>query len=379
MINTAKQISHKPKLNYINYFRAIAIVMIVLGHSICWGNKEGRIYMTNTFLFKGGTFIFVFIAGFLFQYLSYKFEYLDYLKKKFFNVVLPYFFCITPAIIAFLLTNTNQKIPLEHMNGFLKVVSSYLFGMVFNNPTWFVGMIIIFFIAAPLFLFIKKHKFLWLSALFISCIASILIKRPSVGNAIYHLENFSTLNIYISFFKLYFSSFLFFLSPYLLGMEICTFLNKYINSVKKYIKPILFALCILYIAALFVYLKYDSNFIAYNLGHILIILLYLSFCILFEDKIQKIPALDKILNTLAEYSFGIFFVHQYFINPIMFHSLYDTFKPPVLDIQQNTLQCCLYAIGIFTVTITGCLLLLFILRWLLKKFGVKNTRKFIGV
>ena len=55
----------------------------------------------------------------------------------------------------------------------------------------------------------------------------------------------------------------------------------------------------------------------------------------------------------------------------MFHSLYDTFKPPVLDIQQNTLECCLYAIGTFTVTIIGCLLLLIILRWLLKKFGVK--------
>ncbi len=201
------------------------------------------------------------------------------------------------------------------MSGFLKVVSSYLFGMVFNNPTWFVGLIIIFFIAAPLFLFIKKHKFLWLSALFISCIASILIKRPSVGDTIYHLENFSTLNIYISFFKLYFLSFLFFLSPYLLGMEICTFLNKYIDSVKQYIKPILFALCILYIAALFVYLKYDYNFVAYNLGHILIILMYLSFCILFEDKIQKIPALDKILNTLAEYSFGIFFCASIFHKP----------------------------------------------------------------
>ena len=65
MINTAKQISHKPKLNYINYFRAIAIVMIVLGHSICWGNKEGLIYITNTFLFKGGTFFFIYFRIFI--------------------------------------------------------------------------------------------------------------------------------------------------------------------------------------------------------------------------------------------------------------------------------------------------------------------------
>ena len=40
----------------------------------------------------GGTALFIFISGFLFQHLSKKFEYKNYLSKKWTNVILPYLF-----------------------------------------------------------------------------------------------------------------------------------------------------------------------------------------------------------------------------------------------------------------------------------------------
>lgn len=365
----------KPKLNYINYFRALAIITIVLGHSVCWGDKSGAIYELNSYLLKGGTFSFIFIAGFLFQYLSYKFKYLTYLKKKFFNVVLPYLFCITPAIITFYLTNNNPKIPIESMHGVIKLISSYLFGMVFNNPMWFVGMIVIFFILAPVFIFLKKHKNLWAIILIISLLSTIFLKRPSVGYAIYHLENFKISTIWFEYLKLYFTSFLFFSSLYLLGMQTCTTLDKHLLTVKKYIKPALIVLCFIY----FLIPVFYTTSQAHNLGHILAMFIYLGFCILFEDKVQKSPVIDKILNTIANYSFGIFFIHQYFINPLMFHSLYDTFIPPVLEIQQDTFQSCINSYSVFIISILGSLFVLFVIKTILNKLGIKNTRKFIGV
>ena len=68
----------KEKLIFIDYFRAIAIMFIVLGHTLNCG--QGDVWRTNKFFFGGGTYAFIFIAGLLFQYLSYKFEYKD--EKK---------------------------------------------------------------------------------------------------------------------------------------------------------------------------------------------------------------------------------------------------------------------------------------------------------
>ena len=102
----------KEKLHFIDYFRAIAIVLIVAGHCIFWGKPQGIIRQTNLYLFTGGTFLFVFIAGFLFQYLSYKFEYKSYLIKKWNNVVLPYIITLIPVVIfaTFTLKDVNNPL-----------------------------------------------------------------------------------------------------------------------------------------------------------------------------------------------------------------------------------------------------------------------------
>lgn len=373
-----KQTPHKPKLEYMNYFRAITIIMIVLGHTVCFGEKGSFLCDFNTYIFKGGTFVFVFIAGFLFQYLSYKFEYKDYLKKKFLNVILPYLICITPAVIVFTLSGNNPSVPLYNMGPAAKILSSYLFGLVLNNPMWYIGMISIFFIFAPCLLFIKKHKKLWFTVLALSILLSIFHKRPSVGYAIYRLKDFATLNIYITFLKLYFNSFLFFSSSYLLGMQTCTIIDKYFDSIKKNIKFISIIFTSLYLAALGFYIT-SKSFIAYQSGHIFLTFMLLSFCIMFENFINSKPHIRKMLGFLAEYSFGIFFVHQYFINLILYHSIYDTFKTPFFNINQNTFAAFAYTWSTFFISLICSLFALCILKKFLNKLNIKNTRRFIGV
>ena len=80
----------KPKremLNYINVFRGLAILLIVAGHTMQFGTKGTWINDTAFEILTGGTALFIFISGFLFQHLSDKFEYKIYLKKKWINVV----------------------------------------------------------------------------------------------------------------------------------------------------------------------------------------------------------------------------------------------------------------------------------------------------
>ena len=73
-------------LRYIHNFRGFAILTIVASHSIYhlrWSNeiieKIGHVLIVN------GTVYFVFIAGFLFQFLSLKEEQCFYCSRKYFK------------------------------------------------------------------------------------------------------------------------------------------------------------------------------------------------------------------------------------------------------------------------------------------------------
>lgn len=97
------------QLDYITYFRGIAIFIIVAMHTMCWGRPNAPISLTNWYVLSGGTFLFVFIAGFLFQYLSNKFEWKTYYKKKLKNVFVPYFVILTPVVFWVTFISHNCK------------------------------------------------------------------------------------------------------------------------------------------------------------------------------------------------------------------------------------------------------------------------------
>ena len=86
-------------LHFIHSFRGVAILFVVGGHILLdWkpGTVSEKILDA---IFQNGTVLFVFIAGYLFQHLSGKYDTLDYWKKKVQYVLLPYILISTPAII----------------------------------------------------------------------------------------------------------------------------------------------------------------------------------------------------------------------------------------------------------------------------------------
>lgn len=88
-------------LQFTNNFRGIAILLIILAHSLSVVNSyDDKNYITNilSLLLSNSTIFFIVLAGYFFSALSQNFNYLSFLKNKFNFVILPYIFISIPAI-----------------------------------------------------------------------------------------------------------------------------------------------------------------------------------------------------------------------------------------------------------------------------------------
>lgn len=176
----------KSRLEHLHAFRAIAIVVIVFGHAMVvfdW-DASPRLRDLLSDLIDGGTVLFVFIAGYLFEHLSGRFAYGDYLRKKLRNVAVPYLLLSTPAVVyAVLMHDPAQTYP--SVAGHSQIYQAFWFyakgGAGINFPLWFVPMISIYYIAAPLFmLFVRRPRLYAVLPLLV--LVSALAHRPSFPN-----------------------------------------------------------------------------------------------------------------------------------------------------------------------------------------------------
>jgi peptidoglycan/LPS O-acetylase OafA/YrhL len=78
-------------LKSFDYFRGLAILFIVAGHSCVYWAMESLYEKVFANLITGGTTFFVFISGFFFHHVFYpKFQYQLFMAKKVKYVLLPY-------------------------------------------------------------------------------------------------------------------------------------------------------------------------------------------------------------------------------------------------------------------------------------------------
>lgn len=151
-------------LRYVHGFRAVAIVVIVAGHAVFtlrWPADSPTAALLLDLL-DGGTVLFVFVAGFLFHHLAARYDYRDYLTKKAGYVLLPYLVVSIPAVaITLLFTDLPARFPelagtpTAYQAGWLLVKG----GATFNYPLWFIPMITLFYLAAPVFmLFLRRPR-----------------------------------------------------------------------------------------------------------------------------------------------------------------------------------------------------------------------------
>lgn len=342
-------------LSYIHSFRAVAILFIVAGHTIYlfdWQSTP-RLEGLLRSLLQNGTILFVFVAGFLFQHLSRKFGYRRYLKSKLLNVLMPYTLISLPMLAAQYLTDRGSWSP-EFELAVLPTLAHHLaFNLLTGYhilPFWFIPMITVFYLLAPLLLWIDRDGRLYYTLpLFLG--VTVFVHRPATFIHVWH-------------------STAYFLPVYIFGM----WFSHHRERVKAW-----FERHLPWLLALTAGLTATEVFVFERGGAIYSRALFSSEAgVLGTNAIQKlllcgilIVLLDrwdarvaKRLTLTADLSFGIYFLHMYFIQAYTQFALGDIF--PRGGVPR-------YALAVAVVTGLSVLCLL-----IAKKILGKHSRKFVG-
>ena len=345
-------------INSINFFRGIAILIIVLGHSYWVAGFQGDASNLNkTFMAiaTGGTSLFVFVSGFMFHHVFYKrkFDYKKFLKNKWKNVGVPYLIMSAYAIykavyikesylqlkgIGFEVTNKIEAILFYYGTGFHMIAY------------WYIPFAGLLFIASPLYLkFISLKGRNQMMIIIVGYMISGVVHRPE--HNINHLQ-----------------SLLYFSPAYMLG--IWSSINKELifeklKNKEGYLLAMIIGMGYLqgvvldhpegYHKAFFIYKGIDITIYQ----KIFIIYFFMAFLHRFEGK--KVI----ILDFMARYSFAVFFIHGYVLTYIM-----ELKKKYELTYQSNILELILIA---FLVTMVSA-----IIAHIIKKVVPKYSRMIIG-
>jgi len=277
----------KEFINYIHNFRGLAILFVVACHLIIqWpeGSFTGKFLIVLT---GNATVLFVFIAGYLFQHLSKKFEYKSYLVKKLQNVILPYFIISIPIIVYRLYSNDYSDYILEPHPDFAawplwERLSYFLLRGAHMKPLWFVPMISLFYLAAPLFIYIDRHPKLYYLLIAV-CGVSFFVAREPLSDIP---------KMFVHFF-----------SVYLFGMFMSRYKQQYLVFAKRWYLPL----------TVLTLLAFAAN-VAFNeeWGFPLNYLHKMLFCCCFLYWLYKLDRyVPSFFSMVADLSFGLFFLHYY--------------------------------------------------------------------
>ena len=295
----------KSFLNYINVFRGLAILLIIAGHTMQFGESSTLIHKINCEIVCGGTALFIFISGFLFQHLSSKFEYKTYLQKKWTNVVMPYFLTSIIGILFCFIYPRTYGNSFDGLNPLLQIPMFLSTGRIHNTPTWFIPMIVLFFFCSWLLLKLERngHLYKYLPLMFV-----ITLVYPRVDVDYNSIMNLSYTQKYLACLGYVFNGFIHFFSLYVFGM----FCSKYKEVIDNfYQNRIIIWILMLITACLNVYLSYKCVYSSFTLSKTFLTMLVLGYLKYYDNWIMAKPLLNKTLDIIAKYSFGLFFVHWY--------------------------------------------------------------------
>ncbi|MCK0132077.1 acyltransferase [Flavobacteriaceae bacterium F08102] len=340
-------------LKHIHFFRGFAILNVafvhLLGSPIASGSDGLGVFSKfNEILFHGSTIYFLYISGFLFYYLSSNFNRAKFYRSKLKNVILPYVL-MTTVFLLFKYFNLVRHG--ENNVEFLKIwIENIVFGKA-QYHFWYIPFIAVVYFVSPLLL--KVPQKIWHYVMPIFFILPVFGTRTGVDLTVYQ--------------------FIYFVPIYIIGMysamnykAIVAFKNKYLYF---FIAGAILSTVFLY---LFYFNPWKSTFGVINLLEGLYYIQKISITgvvlVLFKSIQEKeIP----LLNSLATFSFGIYFTH------LFFDGFFRNVKNSILDfagIQSNGML-------VFVILLYAVLLILinlYVLKFIKNILG-KNSKSFIGV
>lgn len=282
--------------HHIHVFRGVAIMLIVCAHtlpSLDWSESPLAFRFLDAIANESSIFFF-FIAGYLFQHLSARFKFSSYMKQKFKTVIVPYLILSVPALIIFTqLVHREGMWPWFYDLPTWKQVALFLLTGKHLAPLWFVPTITLFYFVAPLFIAMDRRapKLYWL--ILPLWALSIAIGRDGplgpIDKAIYLLP------------------------AYLMGMAFSHYQEAAQRLTAKY-WPLLLAVTLFGMAAHTLGWKEPPSYL---------MLMKLPMTLLLTVALLRWHhVFGTKLDYVAHVSFGIFFVHAYFISAIKVLTVY---------------------------------------------------------
>ncbi len=278
-----------------DYLRGIAIIYIVLGHSISNSGQGFPLWLEN--LLRGGTGVFVFVSGFFFHRIFYpRFAYKDFMLKKLQNVFVPF---LVVSMVGLLL-QSGELTFIHHKTWDVVIAADWKTlqtGFVLF-PHWYIPFIMLTFAVSPVHKwYIEARPAIQWALFAASFIASALIHRGE--------EN---INVIHSVF--YFTPF------YLLGI----LYSQYQDSFYRHNKAIQWLCWVVMILAVYMQTYVDAHVGNYHKpafewrGVDWQMVQKMAACILLLELSRWMvgkPGADH-LHFLARISFAIFFLHPIF-------------------------------------------------------------------
>ena len=274
------------RFEYIHNLRGVAILLIVIGHSIAALNDISYLEYFR-YAVRNSSVLFIMIGGFLFSAIAHKYSYKEYLISKSKIVLLPYVLMSIPAIniYMFKLKTNHAWVNMEDIYS-SNIIYQYFYFMVTGahlGPLWFVPIIFVFYLFFPVLNYLSINKRLY-PAIAITAITATYIGRPYLNSDM-------------------FESFVYFLPAYLWGI----YLHKNQNLIFKLKADSAILFCFMSFLCLLCYYLFGYG------SQIDLALKIFLFTIMFSLFLQYGNTKNRMLNKLAQVSFFIFFIHGYFI------------------------------------------------------------------
>ncbi len=292
----------------VHICRGVAILLIVSAHTIQsfdWTGNEMIARIIDAFCNQASA-IFFFIAGYLFQALSYNFDTKKYYISKVKNVLLPYLIVSLPAL--YIYTHIIQRPDMYagfYDTSFIYQVFFFLITGKHLAPLWFVPTITLFYVVGPLLLKLDRYKAFYFIIPPLLAIALYLGRDGSLGpinKAIYLVP------------------------AYLFGMAFSHYRDYWYKLFTKYWLLFAAASVACYVAIILDYGNPPYLQVGFKM----------MLAGLFLIGLKKYGYLiGSRLDYIAHISFGIFFVHGYFIGAM--RMIYGYANSGVLTMDNSSL------------------------------------------
>ena len=333
-----------------HYFRAFAIINVFFVHVWKLPKKVSSPEIIENFnalkdiLFHGSTLYFIFISGFLFEYLNHRYTTGRYYTNKLKYIILPYLLISTAVVFV---DSFFGQVKISSFSAFLEMLPEVYLKGTAHFHLWYIPFIVIIFVVSPLIAKVPEKLFnRWVPFLFL---LPLLGTRTGVEITGYQ---------YLYFFPMY-----------LMGMYVSRNYLKVLAGIKRF--QILIISVVVIVSALLIFIGddrstmgvfslYESLFYLQKTGITFLIILWFSS----HEKFRS-----SVLNKIAIYSFAIYFTHA--IIEHYLRGVYNLLSSYLDGMFLIILFSLVYSIIIFVITLVICTLF--------KRIAGKYSRYFIGV